>query len=209
MVDDAPRALPTGISLREAKRGLRERIIAARDALPPDVSTRASEAIADRICALESWARARVPLLTLPFRSEWDAALVAARALAAGKVVALPRVDAGAKVLRLHRITDLARDIEPGHLGIPEPRPDCPEIDRDAIDWVLIPGVGFDASGHRLGYGGGYYDRLLPGLRRAAHRVAGAFEMQIVDALPVASHDCSVDAVVTERRVIDARAHAG
>ncbi|HSQ79838.1 MAG TPA: 5-formyltetrahydrofolate cyclo-ligase [Casimicrobiaceae bacterium] len=209
MVDDAPRALPTGVSLREAKRALRERVIAARDAIAPGVRALASEAIADRICALESWARARVPLLTLPFRSEWDAAPVAARALAAGKVVALPRVDANAKVLRLHRITDLARDIAPGHLGIPEPRPDCPAIDRDTIDWILIPGVAFDARGHRLGYGGGYYDRLLPGLQRAAHRVAGAFEMQIVDTLPLAPHDCGIDTVVTERRVIDARAHAG
>ncbi|MGE5087639.1 MAG: 5-formyltetrahydrofolate cyclo-ligase [Candidatus Levyibacteriota bacterium] len=209
MVDDAPRALPTGISLREAKRELRERIIAARDAIAADVRARASEAIADRICALESWAPARVTLLTLPFRSEWDTALLAARALAAGKTVVLPRVDAQAKMLRLHRVEDLVRDIEPGHLGIPEPRPECPPIDRDAIDWILVPGVAFDLDGRRLGYGGGYYDRLLPGMQQAAPRVAGAFEMQIVGALPFAPHDCGVDAVVTEKRVTGVRARAG
>jgi 5-formyltetrahydrofolate cyclo-ligase len=209
MVDDAPRALPTGNSLHEAKRALRERIVAARDALAPDVRQRASEAIADRICALDSWARGSVLLLTLPFRSEWDAALVAARALAVRKVVALPRVDAKAKVLQLHRIADLARDVAPGHLGIPEPRADCPQIDRDAIDWILVPGVAFDARGHRLGYGGGFYDRLLPGLRNDAPRVAGAFGMQIVEALPLAPHDCDVDVIVTEQRVIDTRPRSG
>ena len=209
MVDDAPSALPTGNSLHEAKRALRERIVAARDALSPDVRKRASEDIADRICALDSWARASVLLLTLPFRSEWGAAPVATRALAARKVVALPRVDAKAKVLRLHRIADLARDVAPGHLGIPEPRTDCPQIDRDAIDWILVPGVAFDARGHRLGYGGGYYDRLLPGLRSAAPRVAGAFEMQIVEALPLAPHDCGVDVIVTEQRVIATRRRSG
>ncbi|MGE5667931.1 MAG: 5-formyltetrahydrofolate cyclo-ligase [Betaproteobacteria bacterium] len=209
MVDDAPHALPTGNPLHEAKRALRERIVAARDALAPDFRKRASGAIADRIVALDSFARAGALLLTLPFRSEWNAAPVAARALAAGKVVALPRVEAKARVLRLHRIADLARDVEPGHLGIPEPRADCPRIDRDAIDWILVPGVAFDARGHRLGYGGGYYDRLLPGLGSSAPRVAGAFEMQVVEALPLAPHDCGIDMIVTEQRVIDTRPRGG
>ena len=209
MVDDAPHALPTGNSLHEAKRVLRDRVITMRDALAPAVRARASRAIAERICALDSWARARAVLLTLPFRSEWDASIVAARALAAGKLTALPRVDPRARMLRLHRIVDLGRDVGPGHLGIPEPHADCPEVDRDAIDWVLVPGVAFDAAGQRLGYGGGFYDRLLPGLRSAIPRVAGAFEMQLVDAIPLAPHDCAVDAIVTETRVIDARPRAG
>lgn len=209
MVDDAPHALPTGNSLHEAKRVLRDRVITMRDALAPAVRARASRAIAERICALDSWARARAVLLTLPFRSEWDASIVAARALAAGKLTALPRVDPRARMLRLHRIVDLGRDVGPGHLGIPEPHADRPEVGLVAIDWVLVPGVAFDAAGQRLGYGGGFYDRLLPGLRSAIPRVAGAFEMQLVPAIPLAPHDCAVDAIVTETRVIDARPRAG
>jgi 5-formyltetrahydrofolate cyclo-ligase len=208
MVDDATHLLPTGILLHEAKRELRERVMAARDAMAAKARAEASRAIAARICGLDSWARARVVLLTLPFRSEWDAARVALHALAGHKTLALPRVDPAARVLQLHRVTDLAQDILPGHLGIPEPRAACPTIDRGAIDWILVPGVAFDAAGHRLGYGGGYYDRLLPELPRAP-RVAGAFELQLVAALPRAPHDCIVDTIVTERRVIDARAPAG
>ena len=204
MVDDAPRTPPAGNPLREAKAALRARALAARDAIGPRLRADASQAIADRICGLDSWARARTVLLTLPFRSEWNAALVVARSLAADKLVVLPRADPQAKSLHLHRVADLARDVRPGHLGIPEPRPECPPIDRDAIDWVLVPGVAFDARGGRLGYGGGYYDRLLPGLRPGAPRIAGAFESQLVAELPVAAHDCAVDAIVTERRVIAA-----
>lgn len=208
MVDDAPHLLPTGILLRDAKRKLRECIMAARDAMPAQARAEASRAIANRICGLDSWARAQVVLLTLPFRSEWDAAQVALHALAGHKTLTLPRVDPAARVLQLHHVIDLARDIVPGYLGIPEPRAACPAIDRRAIDWILVPGVAFDAAGHRLGYGGGFYDRLLLELPRAP-RVAGAFELQLVDALPRAPHDCVVDAIVTERRVIDARAPAG
>ena len=131
------------------------------------------------------------------------------RSLAADKLTVLPRVDPKAKMLRLHRIVDLGRDVGPGHLGIPEPHASCPEVGRDEIDWVLVPGVAFDATGQRLGYGGGFYDRLLPVLRRAVQRVAGAFEMQVVEAVPLAPHDCGVDAIVTETRVIDARPRTG
>lgn len=208
MVDAATHLLPTGIPLREAKRELRERIMAARDSMAAEARAEASRTIADRICGLDSWARARVVLLTLPFRSEWDAAHVALQALAGHKTLALPRVDPAARILQLHHVIDLAHDIVPGYLGIPEPRVACPTIDRGAIDWILVPGVAFDAAGHRLGYGGGFYDRLLPELPRTP-RVAGAFELQLVDALPRAPHDCVVDAIVTERRVIDARTPNG
>jgi 5-formyltetrahydrofolate cyclo-ligase len=188
---------------RDEKRALRERVIAARDALAPAVRARASSAIAARIASLEAFRNARVVLLTLPFRSEWDARLLARRALAAGKIIAVPRVDAPARMLRALRIVDLDRDVEAGYRGIPEPRADCPAIALDTIEWTLVPGVAFDASGRRLGYGGGYYDRLLPLLANGAPRIAGAFEAQVIDRVPAAPHDVGVDGIVTERRVLD------
>ncbi|HEX8739408.1 MAG TPA: 5-formyltetrahydrofolate cyclo-ligase [Casimicrobiaceae bacterium] len=191
--------------LRAAKEALRAQIVAARLALPLREHAARSQAIAQRLAALASWQRARAVLLTLPVRGEWDASLVARAALATGRMVVLPRVDAPARMLALHRIDDLARDVAPGRHGIPEPRPECEPIAPDAIDWVLVPGVAFDTLGHRLGYGGGYYDRLLPLLAPGAARVAGAFELQIVDAVPHAAHDLPVDAIVTESRQIGVR----
>lgn len=190
------------MTLRDDKRALRESLTVARDALPATLRARASRSIADRIAALPTWRAARVVLLTLPFRSEWDARLVARDALAAGKTVALPRVDASVRMLRALAIEDLDRDVEPGYRGIPEPRVGCPAIALDRIDWVLVPGVAFDTAGRRLGYGGGYYDRLLPFVSPTAARVAGAFDMQIVDAVPTAAHDLGVDVVVTEQRTL-------
>jgi 5-formyltetrahydrofolate cyclo-ligase len=191
------------VSLRDDKRALRERLVAQRDALGAEARAEASQAIARNIASLEGYGSARVVLLTLPFRSEWDALLVARHALAAGKIVVAPRVDPTARTLRPLRIVDLDRDVEPGYRGIPEPCATCAAVALQTIDWVLTPGVGFDAAGRRLGYGGGYYDRLLPLLPRAASRVAGAFEVQLVDRVPAAPHDIGVDCIVTEQRIID------
>ena len=190
------------MTLRDDKRTLRESLIAARDALPAAMRARASRSIADRIAALPAWRAARVVLLTLPFRSEWDARLAVRDALADGKTVAVPRVDAPARMLHALVIEDLERDVEPGYRGIPEPRADRPAIALAEIDWVLVPGIAFDPAGKRLGYGGGYYDRLLPLLPPAAERVAGAFEAQIVERVPAARHDIGVDCIVTERRML-------
>jgi len=198
-----PPASPTGTALHEAKRAVREQALAARDALPPAARTAAGQAIAARICALPSFATARTLLVTLPFRSEWDSRLVAARALDAGMTVVSPRVDPAARMLSLHRIADLARDVAPGYRDIPEPRLHCAIVPFAAIDWVLVPGVAFDATGRRLGYGGGYYDRLLPLLRAGTPRIAGAFEAQLVSAVPCGPHDLVVDCLVTEARVLD------
>jgi 5-formyltetrahydrofolate cyclo-ligase len=70
---------------------------------------------------------------------------------------------------------------------------------------VLVPGVAFDPAGGRLGYGGGFYDRLLPLLAPGTARVAGAYDMQLVDRVPAAPHDLAVEVIVTETRTIAAQ----
>ena len=191
--------------MREAKLALRGHVLALRDALPAEAHALASAGIAARIAALCEFASAKTVLLTLPFRNEWDTLPLLRAALAAGKSVAVPRVEAKARMLELHAIADPERDVVTGHQGIPEPLAQCPPVSRDAIDFVLVPGVAFDPDGRRLGYGGGYYDRLLPLLPRHAARVAGAFELQLVDRVPSAPHDVAVDTIVTESRTLALR----
>jgi len=207
MTDRAARAA-AGPSLRDAKQALRTAVVAARDALDSSHRAKASHQITARIAVLPSFLRSRTILLNLPFRSEWDSALLAEEALAAGKRLVVPRVDAIARMLMLHEVSDPEREIAPGYRQIPEPLPSLPEVRASAVDWVLVPGVAFDLAGRRIGYGGGYYDRLLPTLRRDTPRVAGAFEVQVVDRVPAAPHDMDVDCLVTERRVIEIHAPA-
>ncbi|MDQ2963626.1 MAG: 5-formyltetrahydrofolate cyclo-ligase [Pseudomonadota bacterium] len=196
------------VGLREAKRSVRERILRARDAMPTHLRTTASAAIAETLSARPDFIAARVVLLTLPFGSEWDTRLLLSAALAQGKSVAVPRVNRERRMLDIHAVCDAVREIAPGYRGIPEPHADCPPVALASIDWVLVPGVAFDAEGRRIGYGGGYYDRLLPLLEKGAARVAGAFELQLVERVPEAPHDTTVDAIVTEQRTLEPRPRA-
>ncbi len=125
----------TGTALHEAKRAMRERVIAVRDAVAPEVRAAGAQDIARRLRALPSFAEARCPLLTLPFRSEWDTHSLVAIALAEGKTVALPRVNGATRMLDLHEVRDVARDTVPGYRGILEPDPALPRVDIRAIDW--------------------------------------------------------------------------
>ena len=202
---DADTAL-TGVALREAKRALRARMIGARDALDEGVRADASRAIVTRIAALPSFAAARCVLVTLPFASEWDSRPLALAALASGKTLVVPRVNNASRMLELHVVTDIVRDVTTGYKDIPEPLPALPQVAPETVDWILVPGVAFSPEGSRLGYGGGYYDRLMITLQPAAARIAGAFDAQIVAHIPAASHDLSVDLVVTESRIMTAHA---
>lgn len=198
--------VPTGPALHEAKRELREATMAARDALDAQARSQDSATIARAIGSLPSFAGASCALLTLPFRSEWDSRPLLEAVLARGAAAVLPRVETASRMLALHLVRDPATDIAAGYRGIPEPREHLPRVDVQAVDWVLVPGVAFDTQGHRLGYGGGYYDRLLALMPRSVPRVAGAFDLQVVPAVPAAPHDLSVDTIVTPTRTLAAPA---
>jgi len=198
-------ATPHGASLLAAKKALRARILAARDALDPAERAAAARAIASRIASLPSFDGALTLLATLPFGSEWDTRSLAQAALDRGKSIVLPRVDTHARMLVLHRVADLDADVAPGYRGIPEPALHTPAVEPGEIDCVLVPGVAFDPAGQRLGYGGGYYDRLMPLLKPGVARVAGAFDIQIVAAVPSGVHDLAVDVVVTPTRTFATR----
>src|SRR5690349_20882366 len=138
MSEDQPGARP---DLREAKRVLRERVLHARDALPPDTRARFVEAIVATLAAREDFRLARTVMLSLAFRSEWETRPLLARARSLGKRVVAPRVDRQTRMLALCAVDDLERDVGPGYFGIDEPLPHCEKVDLSAIDWVLVPGV--------------------------------------------------------------------
>jgi 5-formyltetrahydrofolate cyclo-ligase len=183
-----------------AKAALRREILARRDALAPAARARLSAAALARVAALEAFRRARVVLGYASFGSELDTRPFLRGVLADGRTLVLPRVERAARRLALHQVRDLEVDLQPGAWGIPEPTPArCRAAAADEIDFVLVPGVVFDKGGGRVGYGGGYYDRLLATWPDPAPLlVAAAFELQVVEAVPTLATDRRVDLVVTE-----------
>ena len=108
-------------------------------------------------------------------------------------------------MLELHVVTDIARDVTPGYRDIPEPLHGAAAsrgARRSTGCWFPVSRSAPEAR--RLGYGGGYYDRLMITLQPGAARIAGAFDAQIVAHIPAASHDLRVDLVVTESRILTA-----
>lgn len=198
--------------LREAKLALRARVLAEREKPVQSVHASESSRIAERLVELATFRNAATILVTLPFGSEWDVRPLVQHALAEGKTVAIPRVDASSRTLVLHVVKDLAQDITTGFRAIPEPKAATAIVEPQAIDWLLVPGVAFDRQGRRLGYGGGYYDRLLPLCRDDVQRAAGAFAMQLVDLVPTAPHDMRIDLIALPDEVVaidSRRAHDG
>jgi 5-formyltetrahydrofolate cyclo-ligase len=192
-------------SIRARKRALRRTVVAQVLALEP-VARRADEAVlADTFPGLAGFAPARTVLLYFnTFPEEIATGPLLAEAFRRGKAVILPRVDRAERRLRLFRVDDPERDLAPGTRGIPEPRAGCPEIAPAAVDWVLVPGLAFDARGYRIGRGGGHYDRLLPLLRADVLRWALIHDCQWVDELPLEPHDVPLDGVVSPRRYYSA-----
>jgi len=184
----------------EAKAALRRAVLLRRDALPEGERALLSGSIVATVLDLPAYETAHVVLAYASFGTELRTDELLRRVLADGKTLLLPRV--GRDGLGLYEVRDLAGDLKPGTWNIHEPVPDrCPLADPRGVNLALIPGVAFDRRGRRLGYGGGFYDRLLAGgLREATPRVSGAFEVQVVDEVPVDPHDAPVDLVVTEDR---------
>lgn len=181
------------------RQALRKELLRRRQALPPDAARRASEAICRRIRANAPFGTAQAVLLYLPFRGEVDVMPLAEEAASRGALV-LPRCGPD-HTLELYRTPDLRQAVRPGTYGILEPDPErCAPVPPGALDLIVAPGVGFDRRGFRLGYGGGYYDRLLAELPDDLPVVLAAFdEQEVADLLP-RPWDRPVTAVATPTR---------
>jgi 5-formyltetrahydrofolate cyclo-ligase len=193
----------TAMDLARRKRALRRAMVARILAMDPDRRCLEEAYLAERFVTLPGLAAAGTVLMYLSaFPEEIATGPMVDRVLRLGKRLVCPRVDRSERRLRLHRVEDLGADLARGTLGIPEPRPDRPEVEASGIDWVLVPGLAFDARGFRLGRGAGHYDRLLPRLRGDAPRWALAFDAQWVEALPVEPHDQPLDGIVSLRKTV-------
>jgi 5-formyltetrahydrofolate cyclo-ligase len=179
------------------KQAIRQEIQEIRDLIPSEERKIKTQEISERFYCLKEYCAAKKILIYYPFRSEIDTTVIIARAIKDGKRVILPRVSG--KTLELFYVRDIKKDLKPGIYGIMEPdRDSCVPAKYTEPDLAVVPGVGFDRHKNRLGYGGGYYDRLLPKLSKNIQKIALCFQAQIVDLLPSFAHDIRVDKIISE-----------
>lgn len=185
------------------KAQLRSEMSARRDALPPAERERIAIALTESLAELEQFPAARSVLATMGIGSEWNTRAFLELARAEGKTIVLPRLTAPPRRLALHAVADLDRDLVPGVWDIPEPDPArCPPVELTSVDFALVPALAVDRSGYRLGYGAGYFDRLLAGRGTGTFCVTALPAAFVVERLPHEDHDVAVDLVVDERGIV-------
>lgn len=180
------------------KRPIREMLLAERRHCSAETCLRLSLLVQERFLDSSAYRQAGSIGLYSPVMNEVQTELVARRCLADAKRLAYPRVAGTA--LQFVEVFGAAQ-LAPGAFGILEPTGEG-SIPFNELDLLVVPGVAFDLSGNRLGYGKGYYDRTLDSCLPGLERVGFAYEFQLVEQLPAADHDCRLTQLVTEQRIL-------
>jgi 5-formyltetrahydrofolate cyclo-ligase len=184
-----------------SKAELRREALARRDALSPAERMRAAESIAEGDFPLP--VAAAIVAGFMPIKSEINPLPLMRKLAAAGARFALPAVAGAGKPLIL-REWAFGEPLAAGVWGIREPKPEAAIVTPDVL---IVPLLAFDRAGHRIGYGAGYYDMTIAGLRacKTVTAVGIAFAAQEIAAVPATPRDARLDLVLTEREVIDCR----
>lgn len=204
MVDLDPEA--RAALVKQARRELRRRMRALRQALPSAAVRARSERIVGRLADLPAYRAAGSVALFWPMsdKREVDLVRLDAAARAAGKAVFYPFMDPTEDGYR----TGFRRTLGPEELsergrGFVEPPVDAPVGERGEIDLVIVPALAAALDGHRLGYGAGFYDATLPDVRPPALAAIVAFDFQLVAELPSSERDVACDFVITDERTVE------
>lgn len=199
----------TGVSelAEAAKRELRKRMRALRTAHPAEALARRSRSIVERALALPAFQAAGGVALFFPLleRKEVDLRELDAHARRLGKRVYYPFLEARGDVrVPGLRLTQSLDDLAQREERFLEPDPAMPEAQRGEVQLLLVPALAVAPSGHRLGYGAGFYDSLLPDFRPPAAAWVVAFDFQLLVELPLLAHDVACDGLLTDARSLEA-----
>ncbi len=199
----------------EDKRRLRRELQQRRRELAPNIRVQQSAELcavaAEYMKSLRQNVRHQ-PLTVfsyLAYRDEPDTWPLLASCWEQGDHVVVPRIHRQQQgIFELYEIHSI-EDVEPGMYGIPEPKLDCPQYPSHRwheIDLIIVPGLGYDCYGGRIGYGGGYYDRFMEQLAANGDNhpllAAPAFEQQLVSRIPMEPHDFRVGLLFTPSGVL-------
>ena len=186
-------------SIVRAKIALRKTIIQKRKKLGDLKKNEKSIAIAKRLFGMDEFKKAKSVFCFLSTSAEVQTDWIIRESLGFGKQVLVPLLDSGEENLQVVRIPSMDIEFVTGRYGIREPAPKFRNIiPFSSIDFVMVPGLAFDAFGNRVGYGGGFYDKVFKKITKNATRVAIGFGFQLFDLVPHTDLDEPVHFLITE-----------
>lgn len=179
-----------------SKTTLRKLVLEKRDAVAVDTRKKWDEEVIKRIIHSEFYINSSSIFTFVSFGSEVNTHQIINLALNDNKIIYVPKIKSKEKGIEIFRINSLS-DLKPGYFGILEPSENCSAADSSDIDLILMPGVAFDRQGGRLGYGAGFYDRFLTKMNKKITKIALAYQLQVVDSVPMESSDVRIDGIIT------------
>ncbi|MBW2513306.1 MAG: 5-formyltetrahydrofolate cyclo-ligase [Deltaproteobacteria bacterium] len=189
--------------VQESKSDIRNRVVAVIESLSAEELAEKTSRIEKRLFEFANFMEANISLLYMPQKYVVDTKKIIQRCFDYRKIVALPAFNTEKHGMLPYKVDAFETDLTLGPRNIMEPDPErCKIIPIDRIDIAIIPGVALDEKGGRIGSGEGYYDRLIGKLPITTRKVALALECQIVQQVPMESHDKFMDIIITEDRII-------
>ena len=195
----------TMMMLMADKGTIRKEMLARRNAMTSTEAESKSKAVAANLMKIKEYKEAATVLFYAAKGNEARTESLIRAAIKQGKMVLLPVTDMAKKEIVVAEIKDYDADLINGLFGIPEPKRKI-TVDEKGIDVVVVPGVAFDLACHRLGYGHGFYDKLLHKLAAKKPGIVAiglSYDFQVVEKLPAEGHDHKLDRIVTESQVIN------
>lgn len=184
-----------------SKSEIRKRLLGLRNSLSSEKITAGSGEIVTRLIRIEEIRKASILMVYVSFGSEVMTDDLIRWGWGEGKRVVVPFCRPESREMTACRI-DGFDELETGHYGIRAPKAGrLRPVSGGEIDVVVVPAVAFDRRGYRIGYGGGYYDRFLPGCPQAT-KIGAAFASQIIEEIPVEPYDVTMDCIVTEEEIL-------
>lgn len=180
------------------KETVRDEIRRQIEGLSPEDRIVMDAQIGTHITHLPFWETSSVVVGYMAISDEVDLQAVLRASVQAGKRVALPRVEHARREISLRTVTDFPAGLERHPLGFLQPPADAPGVTNLSSALLLIPGRAFDRAGHRLGRGGGYYDRFLSDVEPGGVTVGVGYALQLRSHIPVGALDRPVQIVITD-----------
>lgn len=168
-----------------------------RREMTADEVLKKSARIQKQLFSFDKYVNAKTVMLYVSAFNEPSTIEIIKDAIEYGKRVVLPVSDTAAETIVLSYLDSLD-DLAKGAYGISEPKVIKP-ADLADIDFILVPGLAFDRRGNRMGFGKGYYDKLL--CKTGAEKTALCYEFQLFDEIPVGEHDVPMNTIITEDKL--------
>jgi len=188
---------------KEKKREIRNEIIEKIGMYGEKECAEKMAVLRERLLSFANFQESKIAFLPSAREHEMDFMDIIKQSLGLNKIVVLPAFQVDKTDVTLMKLDDPDTELIEGPLGNMEPDPQkCKVVPIDSIDIAIIPGLAFDEKGGRIGTGNGYFDQFIPKLPITARKVSLAFEDQLIQQVPMESHDKYVDIIITDRRII-------